>query len=595
MDARGRVSISFTTSALNRKVGKENSVGVCLNNGMLRMSLVRRVAAKASTSAEPAATTAVTQSLQENVASQLLSPRYLRHAPPRLYVTCAHDQGLASTACGRHQTRVIDVSRAISPEAPPHTQCVYLLTSTTMDDVQFAKDAAAQSQVLVGLPQVRHVDAVQRFCDTHGPSLAHVHHLILPGNVHPAQSLLIKTLLQHLPQARLACNAFGQALLTSPAFHDGVQRAAVENAPNTPLELLKFAELPASRVSSLQDNDAIAVDVPAGDTKQCSNAAARKLRVVAVKNEAQAERRRANSQTHHPAYFTNEPLFLYDDVFQALFVGHTLHRLPWLTAVVVEATRELVMPLPPPLAMQHSMSRPNVLLDTWRVDETSAAVVAALRRTPEVERILCSSYGELSGNVEDCVAALERSSDALEQLRSRLAQRLASDTSRDVHRWSTALLRRIVQEVVCVLKASEPTAPTTMSQFVTWAQNDGDWGRLATCLTHSAMVLPPSDSVKSGGTGTSTENGVKNTDNASSTAAGEDEARPLEGKSGVDLLVAIFEKKGLQGLTRTVQRETIDVQVFLAMSESDLKSVFKATFGITKRLSLLQEELRKNI
>ena len=59
--------------------------------------------------------------------------------------------------------------------------------------------------------------------------------------------------------------------------------------------------------------------------------------------------------------------------------------------------------------------------------------------------------------------------------------------------------------------------------------------------------------------------------------------------------MAIFEKKGLQGLTRTVQRETIDVQVFLAMSESDLKSVFKATFGITKRLSLLQEELRKNI
>ncbi|KPA82983.1 putative mitochondrial hypothetical protein [Leptomonas pyrrhocoris] len=472
--------------------------------------------------------------------------------------------------------------------APPHTQSVYLLTSTTMDDVEF-KDTAAQSQVLVGLPQVRDVEAVQRFCDAHGPSLTNVHHVVLPGDVNPVQSLLIRTLLRHLPQARLACNEFGHALLTNPAFHDGVRRAVLENAPNTPLDIMGFAELPASRVSSVQDGDAIAVDVRKDDDSNATTAAlpARKLRVIAVKSDVQEQHRKANGQTHHPAYFTNQPLFLYDDVFYALFTGHTLHRLPWLPSVVKEAPRELVLPMPPSLALQHPMRRPNVLLDTWRVDETSAAVVTALRRTPAVERVLSNSYGELSGSVEDCIAQVENSTDALERLRSRLAQRLASDTSRDVHRWSTALLRRVVQEVICVRKVSEPTAPAEQEQFIEWAQKDGEWGRLATCLTHSAMVLAPT-------VNPATAAEASKPSSAAASREGET-APPLEGSSGVDLLVAIFEKKGLQGLTRTVRRETIDVQVFLTMSESDLKAVFKATFGITKRLGLLQDELRKNL
>jgi hypothetical protein len=567
---------------------------------MLRISLARCVAAKAPPNSAAALSAQVNQTLQETVASTLFTTRYLRHAPPRLYVTCAHDQGISPISCGRHTTKVIDVSRAASPDAPPHTQSIYLLTSTTMDDVEF-KNTAVQSQVLVGLPQVRNVDAILRFCDTYGPSLANVHHVVLAGDIHPAQSLLIKTLLERLPQARLACNEFGHALLTNPAFHDGVRRAMVENAPNTLLDLMRFAELPASRVSSLQDGDAVAVDVSkeesvldkSGSGSESRVSSARTLRVVAVTSEAQEKRRKMNSHTHHPSYFVNQPLFLYDDVFHALFVGNTLHRLPWLTTVLTEATREFMAPMPPSLALQHPMNRPNVLLDSWRVDETSAAVAAALRRTPEVERILSDSYGELSGNVEDCVAALENTADALERLRSRLARRLASDTSRDVHRWSTALLRRIVEEVVCVQKSSEPTTPAARERFLSWAQTDGEWGRLATCLTHSAMVLPPTE-LPTDPTDSSANRNVK--DGAGAVDGGQESAaHPLEGSAGVDLLVAIFEKKGLQGLTRTVQRETIDVQVFLAMSESDLKSVFKATFGITKRLTLLQDELRRNV
>ncbi|KPI89770.1 hypothetical protein ABL78_1150 [Leptomonas seymouri] len=574
---------------------------------MLRASWARRAASKTSSNADPGATKQFIKTLQETVASVLLLPRYLRHAPPRLYVTCTPDHRNAPHACGRHMTKVMDVSRAVSLDAPPHTQSVYLLTTTSMDDVEF-KDTAAQSRVLVGLPQVRHVDAVHRFCDTHGSALENIHHVLLPGDITLTQSLLIKTLLDHLPQARLVCNEFGHALLTNPVFHDGVQRAMLENAPGTPLELMRFAGLPASRVSPAQDGDEIAVDVPqSGNGSSAAASPARKLRVVAVKNNAQEKRRKANSQTHQPSYFTNQPLFLYDEVFHALFVGHTLHRLPWLTSVVKEATRELLLPMPPSLALQHPMSRPSSLLDSWRIEETSSAVVAALRCASEVERVLSNSYGELSGNIEDCIAELEKSTDALERLRSRLAQRLASDTSRDVHRWSTALLKRIVQELTCIQKVSEPTTPAVQEQFISWAQNDGEWGRLATCLTHSAMVLPPTvapavtstvaGSSASGNDGAGSSTSSAGTSAASSVASseGKEAARPLQGTSGVDLLVAVFEKKGLQGLTRTVQRETIDVQVFLAMSENDLKTVFKATFGITKRLSLLQDELRKNL
>ncbi|CAJ1990801.1 protein of unknown function - conserved [Leishmania donovani] len=558
---------------------------------MLRVSLACRVTAARSAAPHTASSSS---SLVESVTSVFHSSRYLRHAPPRLYVTCSHDQGIPLHGCGRHMTTVLDVSREASPNAPPHTQSIYLLTSTSISDVEF-KDPAAQSQVLVGLPQVQSIDAVHRFCDAYAATLSRVHHVLLPGGVSPLQSSLIKQLLEHIPQARLVCNGFGHALLTNATFHDGVQRAVLENAPNAPLELLRFAELPEDRVSAMADGDTVAVDVAKSEAEVSAPAAARALRVVAVKSKGQQQRRREHSQTHHPAHFTNEALFYYDDVFNALFVGHTLHRLPWLPTVLTEASRELFLPMPPPLAMQHQLSRPSPLLDTWRVLESCEDVVEALRRTPELERVLAGSYGELCGNVEDCIAGLESSSDALERLRSRLARRLSTDTSRDVHRWSTALLKRIVHEVVCTQKASEPTSSEVQEAFLCWARSDGEWGRLSTCLAHAAMVLPPStESGEADGASSSATDSFAAHDSVP--AAGESSApEALQGTHGVELLVAVFNRKGLKGLIRTVQRETIDVQVFLAMSEEDLKKVFKATFGITKRLMLLQDELRKNL
>ncbi|GET90602.1 hypothetical protein, conserved [Leishmania tarentolae] len=558
---------------------------------MLRVSLAYLVDAARSAAPHTASNSC---SIVESVTSIFRSSRYLRHAPPRIYVTCSHDQGIPLQGCGRHMTAVLDVSREASPNAPPHTQSIYLLTSTRMSDVEF-KDPAAQSQVLVGLPQVQSIDAVHRFCDTYAATLSRVHHIFLPGGVSPLQSSLIKQLLERIPQARVACNRFGRALLTNSTFHDGVQRAVLENAPSTPPELLRFAELSEDRVLAMVDGDTVAIDAAQGKEESSETAATRALRVVAVKSKGQQQRRREHSQTHHPPHFTNEALFYYDDVFNALFVGHTLHRLPWLPAVLTEASRDLLLPTPPPLALQHPVSRPSPLLDTWRVQESCEDVVEALRRTPELERVLAGSYGELCGNVEDCIAGLESSSDALERLRSRLARRLATDTSRDVHRWSTALLKRIVQEVVCTQKASEPTSAEVQEAFLCWARAGGDLGRLSTCLAHAAMVLPPSMESEEGAGAPSSTTDHSSLHASVPEAGGSAAPEALQGAHGVELLVAVFIRKGLQGLVRTVQRETIDVQVFLAMSEEDLKTVFKATFGITKRLLLLQDELRKNL
>ncbi|KAG5472237.1 hypothetical protein LSCM1_03635 [Leishmania martiniquensis] len=563
---------------------------------MLRVSLARRVAAARGTSTQAPSSSS---SLLDAVTSVFRSSRYLRHAPPRLYVTCAHDQGISPNGYGRHMTKVLDVSCEASPNAPPHTQSIYLLTSTSMSDVEF-KDAAAQSQVLVGLPQVQSIDAVHRFCDMYALTLGGVHHILLPGDVSPLQSSLIKQLLEHIPKARLLCNGFGHALLTNATFHDGVQRAVLENAPSTPPELLRFAELPEDRVSAVVDGDRVAVDVAKETVGAPAPAATRTLRVVAVKSKGQQQRRRDHSQTHYPAHFTNEALFYYDDVFNALFVGGALHRLPWLSTVLTEASREVLLPMPPHLATRHPLSRPSPLLDPWRVSESCEGVVEALRRTPELERVLVSSYGELCGNVDDCIAALESSSDALEDLRNRLARRLATDTGRDVHRWSRALLKRIVYEVLCTQKASQPTSTEMHEAFLSWAQSDSEWSRLSMCLAHAAMALPLSaettEAAGASSLATDSRTAPPSAPTAGATVAGESGAqRALEGAHGVELLVEVFNRKGLQGLTRTVQRETIDVQVFLAMSEEDLKKVFKATFGITKRLTLLQEELRRNL
>ncbi|KAG5473005.1 hypothetical protein CUR178_02921 [Leishmania enriettii] len=563
---------------------------------MLRVSLAYRVGAARGAAPQ---STCSSSSLVDSVTSVFRSSQYLRHAPPRLYVTCAHDQGIPPNGYGRHMTKVLDVSREASPSAPPHTQSIYLLTSTSMSDVEF-KDPAAQSQVLVGLPRVQSIDAVYRFCGTYAATLSRVHHILLPGDVSPLQSALIKELLKDMPMTRLVCNGFGRALLTNATFHDGVQRAVLENAPNTPQELLRFAALPEDRVSAVADGDSVAVDVAKGLAESSAPAPTRTLRVVAVKSKGQQQRRRDHNQTHYPAHFTNEALFYYDDAFNALFVGGMLHRLPWLSTVVTEASRELLLPMPPHLATQHPLSRPSPLLDTWRVSESCEDVVAALRRTPELERVLASSYGELCGNVEDCVAGLESSSDALECLRSRLARRLATDTGRDVHRWSTALLKRIVHEVVCTQKASKPTSAEMHEAFLSWAKSDGEWGRLSMCLAHAAAVLPPSAETgeAAGAFSLATDSHAAPptapTSGATVTGtSGEQEA--LEGARGVELLMAVFDRKGLHGLARVVQRETIDVQVFLAMSEEDLRKVFKATFGVAKRLTWLQEELRRNL
>ncbi|KAK7200619.1 hypothetical protein NESM_000118100 [Novymonas esmeraldas] len=564
---------------------------------MLRVSRVGRVASAVRGGPPPPAPASSSISLIDSVTAALRTSRYLRHAPPRLYVTCTHELGTPAQGCGRHMTKVLDVSREASPTAPPHTQSVYLLTSTTMSDVQFTV-TEAQSQVLVGLPLVHSADAALRFCDAHAATLSRVHHVVLPGAVSPLQSVLVRHLLDRVPQARLVCNTFGREVFTNATFHDGVRRAVLENAPGTPLDLLRFAELPADRVSAVVDGDAVAVDLAAEPAEGATPS--RMLRVVAVRSTSQEQRRKEQHHTHRPAHFTNGPLFFYDEVFSALFVGHTLHRVPWLPTVLAEAPRALVLPVPPPLAAQHPRSRPNALLDTWRVVESCDDVVDTLRRTPALERVLSSSYGELSGNVEECVAALESSSDALEGLRSRLARRLATDSSRDVHRWSTALLKRIVQEVASTQKASTPTSPDTLEAFLAWARDDDTWGHLATCLTHAAMVLPPTLEADAPPTDAAAADIDGHTPSpvasaAPSTDAGQVAEAALGGAAGVELLVAVLERKGLQGLTRMAQRETIDVQVFLTMSEDDLRRVFKSTFGITKRLTLLQEELRKTV
>lgn len=512
----------------------------------------------------------------------------------------------------RFMMQVLDASLTAGPMMqPPHTQSTYLLRATSLHDVDFA-DAASITSVVIGLPQIGHVDDIQRFCDRHAAALSGVHRILLPGEVSPSQGLLLQALLQRLPeQTRVVCSAYGQALFSNGTFFDGVRRVMAETvaAPtqgqtrNETAALLRFADISPQRFITVSSSggSAVVLDVEEETSIPSAPGTGRQLLGYTVKNvmAAHAQREKQRPTSHHPSHFKNEPLFFYDPVFRALFVGSTLQRLPWLPYVLRGTSRDVVLLQPPSLAMQRSSGPPSPLAEPWRLVEACDSVTRGLRQVPEVERVMSASYGEITGDVEACIQAVERSCDKMEELRSRLAHRLLSDTSRDAEPWRRPLLKKIFKEVLGTKKSSAPSTEEAESQLLEWASGGQELGRLAACLSYSAMVLPPTKAQLSAAR--SSENDSPGRADASpldpshstfipSTSK---DAAQLEGSRGVELLQAIFEKKELSSLGKAARRESIDVRVFMAMTEAELKKVFKTTFGVTKRLLLLQEELRQ--
>ncbi|EPY23229.1 hypothetical protein STCU_07811 [Strigomonas culicis] len=159
--------------------------------------------------------------------------------------------------------------------------------------------------------------------------------------------------------------------------------------------------------------------------------------------------------------------------------------------------------------------------------------------------------------------------------------------------WTPLLLRRVVREALLTEAAPAPLTEEAVEELVAWAR-DGALGGVAAALTRAALSLPPTaeqapPAAAAAADSKAAESGAE--------WAGTVEANraELEGAQGVQLMRSVFEKRGLKGIAHVLERENIDLGVFLAMTESDFRTVFKATFGISKKLQSLQRELKANL
>lgn len=526
--------------------------------------MLRRTAVAAQEAGLPTSIPHLVSALQRH-------PAYLRHAPPSTYITC--DVRAVEGSPGtlqRHRTRLLDTS---FPGTPAQTAGVYLLSTTSVKDAKYENVDNSLSSVLLGVPRVASVEEAKQFVQTNEAELRQVHLVALP-DVHETAGTVLRELKQVRPDLKIAGSAFSKALMTDSTFFAGLRKTAVENDPHVRHASIQFAEIPETNFILMENGASVPVHhaIPGR----------RLLRAYAPVSAAR-EKRVQKLRRRRVPHFEYQPFFFHDPVFDAMHVGGALIQLRWLPHVVTEASRDVVLPAPPLLAAAHASEGP--LLETWRVAEAAEAIAAGLRSVPCVQRVLSSTYGEMHGDVEEVISSVEAAAHKLERLRSRLARRLETDTGRDVRRWADALQKKILDEALCLNKSSQPTAPEVKESFHHWASTDSI-GRLSAALSQAALALPPTalsfeEKEPPPQPSTSTDLDVR-----SGTAQ-------LENSVGTAFLCSLFEKRGLQGLARAATKNEIDVAVFLSMSPDDFRKVFKATFGVSKKLELLQKELRE--
>ncbi|CCW67932.1 unnamed protein product [Phytomonas sp. Hart1] len=522
-------------------------------------------------------------------------PVYLRSAPPSLYITC-DTQPLENKATPpqRHLTRLLDYA---DDTRSLQTFGVYALTTTTMEDTNFENEKTL-STVLIGLPKVRNEEDARRFVEMHESSLRGLDYITLP-DIHSSSGCALKAIQRRFPKLRIACGAFAKAFLTDSTFFDGVRKAIRENSPEEVCEAaMVFAEVDeVGSCVELVDGLLLPLGVK-GEERSEGKGGRRSLQVCSVPLHPLREERwlQNRRRQNHPPHFNEQLFFFYDTVFEAMHVGaSSVGWLPWLAQILTESHGEMIFPLPPLMAAQHN-NEDHLLLEVWRVQEAVECFTKALHKVSYIQRVLSAGYGELPGDAEDIITSLDNTAYELEKIRNRLAKRLTTDTGRDISKWSELLLSKILKEIVCANKeVSESTSNEVHSGFQQWAINE-DLGRLCRALTRAALTLPhteikePENVKKIDGLPVDLEKSKSSTSEANIR-----NQKELEGPQGVVLLQSIFEKKGLQGLNKVLKKEEIDVRVFLAMKPEDFRLVFKTTFGLSKRLEILQTELKQKI
>lgn len=506
------------------------------------------------------------EGLEAEVRRALATPTYQRVCPPSFYVT--YDPRHSSEAC-RHSTRLLDLADC-GAAAVPHTSGIYVLSSTSEADFSFRQPSTA---TMIGLPAVPTESDARRFVDHFRGELEGLRTVALT-HMHPYDAVTLRVLRERFPGLRVLLSAFGKAFLTDATFYGAVGKVVASNRHSIGRAPVEFAGFSADDAGLIVPDDGAAVAL--------TDAAGRHLRAVYAHNEL--ERRQAHRGL--PPHYEDRALFFLDSVFQSLHIGsQAVCRVPWLSQVAPEISREAMLPVPSLLCLRDgsqagAMGSSVLLSRAYDVSAAAEDLARTLAAVPETEQVLTNTYGELPGDPDEIIAGLRDTAERLEGLRSRLAARLATDTARNVPKWSALLLTKIVREVLFRNTAATPTPPALLASLQEWAEEE-PLGDLAACLTQAALALPPTSAAPAKRSSSDS--------NATGEAQGDGE---LEGPNGVQLLLRILEKKGLRGLGRAAERESVDLASFVKMSPAELRRVFKTTVGVNRRLEDLQEELK---
>lgn len=356
--------------------------------------------------------------------------------------------------------------------------------------------------------------------------------------------------------------------------------------------------------------------------------------------------RSANAGGNHsePAHFTDKPLFAFDHACKTMFSGDAAGvRLPWAPHIVKDYNNkagDMLFPVPSafryrvaPATLSSSTSggAASALFRHWDLEDSLETAVRALTRFHTVQRVLSTSYGEIGCDREDVVHKLSSATEALAAIRKRLASKhftmgISSNRAASHHRGDTLwgpLHKKIWDEVIAVksLRAeaergekvttpaeTEPaSAPgvaalhyasvSVLSQLVVTD--------VATALAASALHVAPAEGAVQSKIIESArmkqreeEEASKGRDVANRVASSLPSSSTSSSSSpspSTTILEKLFRNRGFENLCPILMKQDIDVDVFLSMSPDELVSTFKVTFGLSKKLQMLQSEVKSKM
>jgi hypothetical protein len=315
-------------------------------------------------------------------------------------------------------------------------------------------------------------------------------------------------------------------------------------------------------------------------------------------------KQRSMASSYGLLHFYYRPLFAFDTGLHHLWTGTCAGvKIPWLSAIDPSVKGDAALVVPPLLYRTPHLMVSNsrgkrlenlfVLTNPWDPSDEQITVASVLKSHEHAHRIVSAAYGEIASDFEGTGQVINQAADYFVGLRDRVSAHL--------HKiYGAGVLEGITDEDLCALRNAIQTKIREEHISIGKATEKAEDPSSLDALQEDAQVLSESRRVLIDLFLRRLADGILG---CALSRAAELTAAPLVRSStpqkstdvtSISFLQQAFEKKGLGALSRTLTAESIDVIVFKSMTPEELKDVFRATFGVVKKLQQLQSELHSH-